>query len=577
MKEGDQQHTSLLIDIVASLSQLKPDPGGCAFVHKHRFTIEKRQVLLELFLRSETATKLQFANRQQLPSSDNPRILPPKNELPPHPQLCHRCLGRRGLLLCKSRHSLDIRHPADRIHHSFSDIHYYFAPPTVRPVLHRFDKASYFYVYHNPTRQTSRIEIANNPGTSDQDAFNGYLDTCRVINSHRFPTLLTLIVDAVPSTSSQHDHDPDEWRLLSADPRDSGKRKYRLHTLDIYFWAEEDAKTVVETMRGLLDPSQLDVVEAEPEPEPEQTQRHQDTVSPLVQNLENVAVSDPAYRNGQTRNSQNQPQQQPMTVPQNQTLHSPPIQNTSISPVSALSESDKKHQGADQNFAPMAYNPAAPAAPEKIAHREDTPPPPDDGHGTGLTHHDYQRAQSVPWAGTTQPNQFGHYSSPPPQTFGPSAVPSYGGTSPSGVQETRHQSIAAQHYVPSSPGALPQYSQQPVETPGAQFYSTINAGSPHRPLQHNQPQYADYLSHQTPPPGGYSQYNYGQPPQASGQNPYDVHSQVYRPTEAETGGHGHGKKPSRSDAGAKQRVESISSKAEGKLNKFMKKVEKKIG
>ena len=61
---------------------------------------------------------------------------------------------------------------ADHIHR-FADIHYYFTAPSPRPVQHRFDKGSYLYVYHNATRHSSRLEIANHPGTSDQDAFQG--------------------------------------------------------------------------------------------------------------------------------------------------------------------------------------------------------------------------------------------------------------------------------------------------------------------------------------------------------------------------------------------------------------------
>jgi hypothetical protein len=56
---------------------------------------------------------------------------------------------------------------------SFADIHYYFAAPTPKPLLHRFDKSSYLYLYHNGTQRKTRIEVANNPGTPDQDAFNG--------------------------------------------------------------------------------------------------------------------------------------------------------------------------------------------------------------------------------------------------------------------------------------------------------------------------------------------------------------------------------------------------------------------
>lgn len=60
----------------------------------------------------------------------------------------------------------------DRIH-SFADIHSYFEEPSPKPIHHRFDKGSYLYVYHDATQHKSRIEVANNPGSPDQDAFNG--------------------------------------------------------------------------------------------------------------------------------------------------------------------------------------------------------------------------------------------------------------------------------------------------------------------------------------------------------------------------------------------------------------------
>jgi hypothetical protein len=56
---------------------------------------------------------------------------------------------------------------------SFADIHYFISPPSQKPPHHRFDKGSYVYLYHNPIRQTGRIEIANHAGTPDQDAFAG--------------------------------------------------------------------------------------------------------------------------------------------------------------------------------------------------------------------------------------------------------------------------------------------------------------------------------------------------------------------------------------------------------------------
>lgn len=56
---------------------------------------------------------------------------------------------------------------------SFSDLHYYYGPPTAKPPHHRFDKGSYVYLFENASHRRARIEIANNPGTADQDAFNG--------------------------------------------------------------------------------------------------------------------------------------------------------------------------------------------------------------------------------------------------------------------------------------------------------------------------------------------------------------------------------------------------------------------
>ncbi|ETN38390.1 uncharacterized protein HMPREF1541_06425 [Cyphellophora europaea CBS 101466] len=524
----------------------------------------------------------------------------------------------------------------------YADIHYYFAPPTVRPVLHRFDKASYFYIYHNSTRGFTRIEVANNPGTPDQDAFNGQLDNCRIINSHKFPTLMTLVVDGAgsgaSSPSSRQARDPEEWRLLSADPRDTGKSKYRLHTLDIYFWAQEDAKLVVDNLRGLLQPAQLDIVQLEPEPEPEPEpapvqNARADMMSPLVQNLENVAISDPAYQNGQTRNSQNHPQAVNLPPPPPTNPHQ---STNSISPQTASPQSTTR-QEQPQAFVPMAYDPAAPPAPEPIAHREDTPPPPDDGHGTGLAAaaiHDqrpYQPGQppsqayhpgqpsaqpyqpgvpsSQPWTGgpptATQQRYTSPFTAPPPQSTplsfaGPpnTASPAIGATS---TTPSRHGSTAAAQYVPDRNSQSYQpTAHQPVETPGSQFYNTLpnpvgtsGSVSPHKPLQHVQPQYMDYLSSGGgPPPGGYAHFNYGaasqqgmlpahmqaqqQNQQHQGGSPYDVHGQVYRPTEAEAQAYHekhHGKRPSKSGSHYESRTE----KGEKKVSGWMKKLESKVG
>ncbi|KAK5952772.1 hypothetical protein OHC33_006365 [Knufia fluminis] len=566
----------------------------------------------------------------------------------------------------------------------FADIHYYFAQPTVRPLLHRFDKASYFYIYYNSTRHTSRIEIANNPGTTDQDAFNGYIDTCRITNSHRFPTLLTIEVDGAPTSPSspKAGRDPEEWCLTSADPRDANRSKYRLHTLDVYFWAQEDARLVIECFKKLLPQNQLDVAELEPE-QPHRESAKQDqaatAMSPMVQNLENLAVSD--QYNGQRRQKAASPTSSfasynlpPPPPAGGQQIHSP---SPAISDMSSQPTRETSVRGKPQStdFTPIPYNPAAPAAPEPIAHREKTPPPDDGADGTGLSQaarHDQGYVPGPPSQGGYQPGQgppglFGGgyaspppqqpgytspppqqpgfvspppqqqsytspppqqqgYTSPPPQQHGysspapgssggygappsttgyqspppqsnyshqdqrssmTSTAPSFGPGAPSTTPSQRH-STAAENYIPHQTGP-----QQPVMTPGSQFYGSL--GQPSKPLAHVQPQYADYLSSGStpvqsqytpasaspnPPMGGYSQYNYGHgqgqgQPQGENQNPYNVHQQVYRPTEAEAGSHHH-KKPSRTST-TDSRKPSTADKVEKGVGRLFKRIEKRIG
>ena len=62
---------------------------------------------------------------------------------------------------------------ADVDSYRFVDVHYYFSPPQAKPLHHRFDKGSYFYVFRNSGTGQIRAEIANNAGTPDQDAVSG--------------------------------------------------------------------------------------------------------------------------------------------------------------------------------------------------------------------------------------------------------------------------------------------------------------------------------------------------------------------------------------------------------------------
>ena len=397
---------------------------------------------------------------------------------------------------------------------------------------------------------------------------------------------------------------------------------YRLHTLDIYFWTLEDSKLVMDTFRQMLHPSQLDIMDA---PQEEDT-------SHLVQNLENVAISDPEYTNGRTRNSRNQP-----------SYAQQPDQRgaASVSPTSPSQPAHSEQKSA--GFAPMPYNPAAPPAPEPIAHREDTPPPPDAHDGTGLStaaladHAPPQYApQKQPFTAVpgAVPSATGYFGSPPPQTTSAYGSPPPGGVghTPSVSSSARHGSAtspyapapatatsagsgphihAASAYVPAPPSdsdahrasasSAPSFAPPPQDpnanpygsanatplaSPGAQFYGSGPHIGPKQPLQHIQPQYPDYLSAKvSPPPGGYSNYSYDQPQQQrpqSGSSPYDVHSQVYRPTEAEVAP----KKGRKSSQSAQQAYDGSyqqgkmgerADKVEKGVNRFLKKLEKKVG
>lgn len=525
-------------------------------------------------------------------------------------------------------------------------------------MLHRFDKASYFYIYYNSTRHTSRIEVANNPGTPDQDAFNGYLDTCRFVNSPRFPTLLTILVDGITPTSPtspKTGRDPEEWRLTSGDPRDPNRTKYRIHTLDVYLWAQEDATLVTEALRRLLSARQLDFPQPELETQGQNKAADHTTspMSPVVQNLEHMAVTDPVY-NGQNRNSNPTysatsptlsftshgipPPPPPQTGPPHRTsdLHSPSPTFSDMSQPARYPATGTKSQ---PEFTPMAYNPAAPPAPEPIAHREKTPPPEDGDTGTGLAHaikHDQGYVPGPPAGGYQigqgPPVTFGGgYASPPPQqpgytvppppppqagaAYSPSPPvqypysPSQGTTRASNTpsfglpptqhpnQHDPHHSVAAETYVPA------QSPEQPVLTPGTQFYGSLGSVSGSKPLAHVQPQYPDYLaaggpnapaavmapltnsfsapSHHQPPPGGYSTYDYRSPrPPSQHANMYDIHQQVYRPTEAEASSHGRKPRVNSNHSGSMDRLdrkESRGEKVEKGVGRLFKKIEKKIG
>ncbi|KAF9893618.1 hypothetical protein FE257_010930 [Aspergillus nanangensis] len=490
----------------------------------------------------------------------------------------------------------------------FADIHCYFSAPSPRPVHHRFDKGSYVYIYYSATQHKARLEVANNPGTAVQDAFNGALDRAHLRHSSKFPTLCTLTVDGVQaqdpaglSRPPNLDANSYEWRLPSNDG--ASPESFRLHTLDIYFWTENDASQFLNIIEKVLSPSQVET-DRHPFPPPPQS------MSNVVQQLENVAISDPAYQNGQTRNS--------LSEPTAATIPSTTATPQSIPGSNSISESTPTP-------APLPYNPAAPAAPEPIQHREKTPPPPMDGHdGTGLAAaaadtHAYGSFGPVPGTpgygappgppGPPPPPQTithqsipysmpGSYASPPPSAGlpPPSAGLSHGGSFPPSMQSpglpttTAPPTGSVPSYNPSflaggSSNSTPGPPQPmmsfapPPKDPNAHLY-----GQP--PQQQQQQPYNPYAQaypHMTqptspPPIGGYSNYSYDTTPKPTqtGIGDYTMHNQLYRPTEAEANSY-HQKYAQAAMQNPRARgLEDKAHRVESSVNKFLKRLEKKI-
>ena len=456
-----------------------------------------------------------------------------------------------------------------------------------------------------------------------------------VRQSHKHPTLCTIVVDGygshqgIASPVQQPEH---HWRLPNTDPRNEGKYLFRLHTVDVYFWTAEDANAFVGFARQKLEVDQLEVVDIPPTPA-----SHDQAMSPVVQNLENVAIQDPAYHNGQTRNSRTE--STGVTSPQNadtskreearqvtpkaRILAAPPPQDTPKTPVPTM-------------FQPLAYNPASPPAPEPIKHREKTPPPVDAEVGTGLAaaamrdhsqaaspqsslsrppyghpqssglfspqsaqSHTPSLASPQPSAGYASPQSSAGYRAssvssmppPPPQSNRGSVspytpTPSFAAPpqSASNSASVHSQKIVSRFGAPPQDLMAPFYGKDsaPLQSPSTEILGDSYVAGIRQPLQHLHPQYADYNPPGPEPPvGGYSNYQYSQQQQQSqhhhhhhnGGNEYDVHSQVYRPTEEEA----HGHKPSKPSRQPQGRLEQGADNVDKKVNRFFKKLEKKIG
>lgn len=458
-------------------------------------------------------------------------------------------------------------------------------------------------------QQRGRIEIANHAGTPLQDAFAGSeshlgcivpletnlgqrvdLDDVRIEQTYKHPCLFTITIDAFRSrggsAASSPQQDMSQWHLPAPDPRNDGKYMYRLHTVDLYFWTPEDGSLFLDSLRRVTQPQQLSIVS---DPTPAHAEHKTDMMNPVVAKLEKAAISH-SSRSPSISTTQSFPG--PPTAPA--PTSSPPVDSST-------------------NYAPMAYNPAAPAAPEPIAHREKTPPPPDAADGTGLTtaalndQHAQQyghplqssfspqstagqpympgppsRAQAFsgpPTPGIQRTSTTGSLPPPPPQsppqtqaypqsfapppTAPPTSQYDQNGPSHPGIQ--RHSTMPVPQYAnyPTSPGF------PPVQSPGLPPGTPGHVASPGYAPQSYKP-----LASPGMPPGGYAQYQYGSTAQqAQGADPYAMHQQVYRPTEDEAAVAVHGHEP------PQQRNSNIGKRAEKVekgVGRFLKKLDKKF-
>ena len=472
---------------------------------------------------------------------------------------------------------------------SFADIHCFFTSPTPKPSDHRFEKGSYLYIYYDASTRQARIEVANNPNTPDQDAFYGYLNSAHIQHSSHFPTRCSLTVDGVAGSVQQQTSQYD-WRLPGMESRKAPNDLPRIHTVDLYFWTLVDANQFLDVIERILPASHL----ATDRPNAEMDQ----PISPVVQQLESIAVSDPAYQNGQTPNSRSEPATLVQTPPHISSLPPLPVGGPSSDQInSTASQPSQGEQRDSATFAPLPYNPAAPAAPEPIQHREKTPPPEDGSNGTGLAAA-LAADQGIPY---TSPHQMGinqagtSFAPPPTSTPGlqypgmlATAPVGYGSPPPS-VGLTHSSSFSPQpsgHSAAPCPPYSQVFSQGQVWPGGAAQGAPTFAPPPQDPNAHlythevyGTPQSPPQQSGQATPMSNYSNYSYGQP---SGNAPvsseYDIHTQLYRPTEAEASGHGqkYAQKAMKAPGQRPRRLEDNAMKLEKGVNRFLKKLEKKI-
>ncbi|PSK34218.1 hypothetical protein B9Z65_8544 [Elsinoe australis] len=425
----------------------------------------------------------------------------------------------------------------------FADVHYYINAPGSKPQHDRFSRGSYVYLFHNQIQRRSRLEVANHAGTPDQDAFNGYLDNILLNYAQKQPNLVTVTVNGVPpKPAASQANDQSTWSLPVHDMRREQKYLYKLHTLDFYFWTADDAAKFVEASRRVLPEQQLHLdmpAQRHSAVSQKSHSEHQDAHHPVIQQLEQAAISEPYRPRADIASTAQLATQGRESRSSNQ---APSSTGTPVTlPV------------------PAPYNPAAPTAPEPIAHREKTPPPPDAANGNGLAaaaasenpgaqyavQNNYQQQANhtpqQPYFPGRQQSSTSNSFPPPPPGSPPGALsqPQTPSFFPGPPQPQRMSSAPSTQYATmpqqlfGSPVQSPQYSQYtPVQSPGFASQQTPTGFPPPPP--------GGPPSAGVPPPG-FSNYTYSAGPQTGYASQQDtaVHQQFYRPTEAETIPQGH--------------------------------------
>ncbi len=327
----------------------------------------------------------------------------------------------------------------------------------------------------------------------------------------------------------------DEWHLPTYDPHNQNIYHYKLHSLDIYFWEQQDALQFVNGIRRLLPSTQCTVLD-EPGPPP----RHSGDISAVVQKLEKAAISgNPAQADGAGG-----------------------VPSFAAPPLSAVSGTDSSPP--PQQFTPFAYNPAAPPAPEQIRHREKTPPPLD--AGVNPLHQTLVHDASTPFSPGLVPSGLGPLSpafAPPPFSQ-PAGAPSF--------PAPPAPSVSSPGVPPQGFGSLAGHPTGLAQHPGLVRAATVPLQAMPSPYGATFPGGPGYTNTPTPPiasPGlpPPPTYNSSNLPQASD---YNVHQQYYVPENGSSVNY----KPKVETRG---KLEEGAGRLERGVSGMLKKFEKKFG